>query len=103
MGDWTGQKLAGEGRVAAAHNGARRLPRDGVDGGTDRGECRDLVHRSRAYRSAAAAGWPGRAVRARPDPRLPGAGAFSVRREGAKAVMRKSLIQINNSNYYAPE
>ncbi len=29
-----GQKLAGEGRVAAAHNGARRLPRRGVGSGT---------------------------------------------------------------------
>ena len=38
MGDWTGQKLAGEGRVAAARSEARRLPRGGVDGGTDRGE-----------------------------------------------------------------
>ncbi len=34
MVDGAGQKLAGEGRVAAARSGARRLPREGVDGGT---------------------------------------------------------------------
>ena len=87
-----GQKLAGEGRVAAAHSEARRLPRDGLVM-QRQGRGRDLVHRSRAYRGAAAAGWPGRAVGARPDLRLPGADALSVRRKREwKAVMRKSLI-----------
>ncbi len=32
MGDRLGQRLAGSGRVAAAHNGARRLPREEVEG-----------------------------------------------------------------------
>ena len=51
---------------------------------------RDLVHRSRAYRSAAAAGWPGRAVRARPGLRLPGADV--QRHQGAEGGGRNNQI-----------
>ena len=71
-------------RLAAAHNQARRL--------TAGPAARDyrlyhrmvLGHRRRSIRRAAAAGGSGRALRARPDLRLPGSGQdkVSIRAEG---------------------